>query len=64
MAANDPLDEPWLSTDDWCSFHNSVSEVMFNDAEFGPNRSVRIQQVEEDKLSFFFYIDIDVPIEI
>jgi hypothetical protein len=42
---------------------NSVREVIFNDVEFGPNTSVTIKQVEEDKLSFCFYMDVDKPIE-
>jgi hypothetical protein len=40
---------------------NRVSEVMFNDVEFGPHTSVTIQQVEEEKLSFCFYMDVDKP---
>jgi hypothetical protein len=37
----------------------SVSEVIFNDAEFGTNIQVTIKQVEEDKLSFEFYMDVE-----
>ncbi|MHA4812560.1 hypothetical protein ACX0G9_30990 [Flavitalea flava] len=38
---------------------NRVSEVTFNDAEFGHNTQATIRQFEEDKLSFGFYMDVD-----
>ena len=38
---------------------NAVDEVSFNDIEFGKNTGVTIKQIEEDKLSFEFYMEID-----
>lgn len=41
---------------------NQVSEVSFNDAEFGKHIQLTIKQVEKDKLSFDFYIEVANPI--
>lgn len=38
---------------------NTVSQVTFNDTEFGENTQVTITQVDKDKLSFEFYMDVD-----
>jgi len=38
---------------------SSVSEVTFNDAEFGNNTQLTIKQVDKDRISFEFYIDAD-----
>ena len=38
---------------------NAVSEVTFNNTEFGENTQVTIKQVDNDKLSFEFYMDVD-----
>lgn len=38
---------------------NTVSEVTFNNTEFGYNTQVTIKQVEKDKISFEFYMDVD-----
>jgi hypothetical protein len=38
---------------------NKVSEVGFNNSEFGKFMQVTIRQIEKDKLSFDFYIDAD-----
>jgi hypothetical protein len=43
---------------------NEVSEVTFNDTEFGDNTLVTIKQVDKDKLSFEFYMDVDKTMEI
>ena len=36
-----------------------VSEVIFHNAEFGIDIQVTIKQVEDDKLSFEFYMDVE-----
>jgi len=36
----------------------SISEVSFNDAEFGNTTQVTIKQVDKDKLSFEFYMQV------
>lgn len=41
----------------------TVREVIFNDAEFGANTQVTIRQVEENKIAFQFYIEIEKNIE-
>ena len=38
---------------------NIVTEVNFNDTEFGKNTHVTVKQFEPDKLSFEFYMDVD-----
>jgi hypothetical protein len=43
---------------------NSVSEVTFNNTEFGDYIQVTIRQVDKHKLSFEFYMDVDKKIEI
>jgi hypothetical protein len=43
---------------------NTVDEVTFNDTEFGVNTQVTIKQVESDKISFEFYMDVDKKMEI
>lgn len=35
---------------------NTVSQVTFNNTEFGDNTQVTIKQVDKDKLSFEFYM--------
>ncbi|HWK02451.1 MAG TPA: hypothetical protein VNS58_02390 [Puia sp.] len=42
----------------------SVNEVTFNDMEFGAGTTVTVKQVEEGKLSFSFYMDVDKTAEI
>lgn len=37
---------------------NSISEVSFNDAEFGNTTQVTIKQIDKDKLSFEFYMEV------
>lgn len=41
-----------------------VSEVIFNNTEFGTSSQVTIRQVDDDKLSFEFYMDVDKANEI
>lgn len=43
---------------------NAVSEVTFNNTEFGDHTQVTIKQVDKDKLSFEFYMDVDKTKEI
>jgi hypothetical protein len=38
---------------------DTISQVIFNNAEFGDNTQVTIKQVEKNKLSFEFYMDVD-----
>ncbi len=38
---------------------SSVKEVTFNNTEFGDNTQVTIKQVDKDKISFEFYMDVD-----
>ena len=42
---------------------NRVDEVRFNNAEFGNDTQVIIKQVEKDKLSFQFYMEVDNTLE-
>lgn len=41
------------------SDNHSVTEVSFNDKEFGTNIQVTIKKIEDDILSFVFYLEID-----
>lgn len=43
---------------------NTVSQVTFNDTEFGENTQVTIKQIDKDKLSFEFYMDVDKVMEL
>jgi hypothetical protein len=42
---------------------DNIIEVTFNDTEFGNNTQVTIKQIDKDKLSFEFYMDVDKGIE-
>jgi len=42
----------------------SVNEVVFNNTEFGTETHVTIKQIEDDKLSFEFYLDVEKELDI
>ena len=43
---------------------DQLAEVEFNDAEFGKDMQVTIKQVEQDKLSFEFYMEVQIEASI
>jgi hypothetical protein len=46
------------------SDENIVSQVTFNNAEFGVNTLVTVKQVDEERISFEFYVDVEKSLEL